>query len=79
MGWAEFKVKQYHHGLNASWLERRMLEHANPVHFFLAIGSIIALAYGLWTHELSWVLLSIFAAVMGHVYTWTWKPWSKPD
>jgi hypothetical protein len=36
MGWAENRIQEYQHGKPANWLERRMLEHANPVHFPLA-------------------------------------------
>ena len=36
MGWAE-KNQQYNQGQKANWLERRSLEHANPVHLVLAV------------------------------------------
>ena len=41
MGWAEIKIQQYNQGEKANWLERRVLEHANPVHLGLRVlGSI---------------------------------------
>jgi hypothetical protein len=74
MGWAEERVKDYHRGHRASWLERRMLEHANPVHFALALAAAAGFAAGLWLHD--WVAMGIAAllALAGHVYCWTRKP-----
>jgi hypothetical protein len=71
MGWAEGRIQEYQHGQPASWLERRMLEHANPVHFPLALAASIGLGYGLWAHDWLWVSGSAALALLGHVYCWT--------
>ena len=71
MGWAENRVEEYQHGQSATWLERRMLEHANRVHFPLALIASIAFIYGLWAHDWLWIIVSAAAALSGHVYCWT--------
>ena len=57
MGWAEKKIEQYNQGQKANWVERRTLEHANPVHLVLGIIGSIALIYGLWTHSWLWIVI----------------------
>ncbi len=71
MGWAENRIQQYQHGKSANWLERRMLEHANPVHFLLAIIATVGFVYGLWVHDWLWIIGSSALALLGHVYCWT--------
>lgn len=71
MGWAENRVAEYQGGQPASWLERRMLEHANRVHFPMAMAASVGFAYGLWTHSWPWVIGSSALALSGHVYCWT--------
>jgi hypothetical protein len=73
MSWAEHKIEQYQHGRPATWLERRMLEHANPVHFAVAWVAMVGLVYGLWTHAWIWIVGSTVLACLGHVYCWTRK------
>jgi len=71
MGWAENRIQEYQHGESANWLERRMLEHANPVHFAVAVVATIGLVYGLWTHDWLCIVGSMALALLGHVYCWT--------
>ena len=71
MGWAENRIQEYRRGRPASWLERRMLEHANPVHFPLAVAASLGLAYGLWRHRWPWIISSSALALSGHMYCWT--------
>jgi hypothetical protein len=78
MGWAENRIAGYQHGRPASWLERRMLEHANVVHFPLALASTAGFVYGLWTHDWLWIIASSALALLGHVYCWTWKGGGAP-
>jgi hypothetical protein len=73
MGGAEHRIEQYQHGRPASWLERRMLEHANPVHFPVALAASIEFIYGLWTHDWLWIIGAAALALLGHVYCWTWS------
>lgn len=71
MGWAEHRIEEYQHGKPSNWLERRMLEHANPVHYSLALVAVVGFVYGLWTHNWSWIVGSLVLALLGHVYCWT--------
>lgn len=75
MGWAENRIGQYQSGASANWLERRMLEHANPVHFPLALAGSLGIAYGLWTHRRGWIVGSALLSLAGHAYCWTRKDW----
>jgi hypothetical protein len=71
MGWSEIRIQEYRKGREATWLERRMLEHANPVHFPLALVASAGFVYGLWTHDWLWITGSSALALLGHVYCWT--------
>lgn len=73
MGWANYRMDQYHQGKYATWLERRILEHANPLHFILTVIAGLGIAYGLWAHE-SWLII-FFACLcfLGHAYSCLWK------
>lgn len=73
MGWAEQKVEQYNQGQKATWLELRVIEHANPVHLILAIVGVIAFIYGLWAHDWVWIFAGILADAAGHAYCWLQK------
>jgi hypothetical protein len=73
MGWAENKVEEYHHGKPAGWLERRMLEHANPVNFAVALITTVGLVYGVWMHDWIWIIGSAVVALLGHIYCWIWR------
>jgi hypothetical protein len=73
MSWAESRIADYQHGQPARWLERRMLEHANPVHFPLALAATIGFVYGLWVHDWLWIIGAAALGLLGHVYCWTRK------
>ena len=77
MGWSENRIEAYRQGQRATWLERRMLEHANPVHFPLALVATAGFVYGLWTHDWLWIIGSSVLALLGHVYCWTRKNGEK--
>jgi hypothetical protein len=65
MGWSEHRIEEYRQGQRATWLERRMLEHANPVHFPLALAASAGFIYGLWTHDWLWIIGSSALALLG--------------
>lgn len=71
MGWAENRVQQYQLGKRANWLERRMLEHANPVHFPLALASSVGFVFGLWMHDWLAIVGASLLGLSGHIYCWT--------
>ena len=77
MVWSENRIEAYRQGQRATWLERRMLEHANPVHFPLALAATAGFIYGLWTHDWLWIIGSSALALLGHVYCWTRKSGEK--
>lgn len=70
MSFAQKKIQQYKKGKKPTWLEQRMLEHADPVHLTLAIVGTIALVYGLWINAWSWIIIGIGLNILGHLYTW---------
>jgi hypothetical protein len=79
MGWAENRVHQYEVGKHANWLERRMLEHANPVHFPLALAASVGFIVGLWTHDWLAIAGASLLALSGHLYCWTRHDGGVPD
>lgn len=70
MGWAEKRIAEYRKGAKATWLERLALEHANPVNCAAHIAATAAFVWGLWAHELIWILAAILIAILGHLYVW---------
>jgi len=70
MGWAERKVEEYNQGKSATWIERRCLEHANPVHLLLALVSVIPFIWGLWAHNWTLLTVAIILNLVGHMYCW---------
>ena len=46
MSWVEWRIQQYNQGEKANWLEKRCLEHANPVHLVLQVLGAIPFIYG---------------------------------
>ena len=73
MGWAEKRIEEYRKGRNATWLERRILEHANPVHFPLAMIAQASLIYGLWVHNWAFIIAAAAFGFSGHLYCWLQK------
>lgn len=73
MGWAERRIKAIKKGKKVSWIEKRMLEHANPVHLFLLLVAILFLITGLWEHDWTYVVIGIVVALLGHVWCWIRK------
>lgn len=70
MSWSKKRIKEYQQGQDATWLERRVLEHAEPVHLTLQIISLPFLVYGLWTHDWVLIIIGIALNLVGHIYTW---------
>lgn len=77
MGWAEHRIEQYRKGQRATWLERRMLEHANPVHVGLTLLAFAGVIHGLWTHNWYWIVNSAALSLLGHIYCWTGRAWAE--
>jgi len=70
MGWAEKRIQEYNQGQKANWLERRSLEHANPLHFVLAVIGAVPLVYGLWIHSWILIVMGVLINLFGHLYCW---------
>ena len=68
MGWAEFRIQQYSQGEKANWLERRMLEHANPVNLGFHVLGAILFIYGLWVHHWGVIFIGVLSNTIGHLY-----------
>jgi hypothetical protein len=70
MGWAEKRIEAYQDGEDATWMERRSLEHANPVHLPLALVGAVIIGYGLWAHDRRWIGVGLRLNIIGHLYCW---------
>ncbi len=68
MSWAEMRIQQYKKGQTPRFLEKISLEHANPVNFTLHIISLVFFSYGIWEHNLIWILMGGFSSIIGHIY-----------
>lgn len=68
MSWVEKRIQQYKEGQKATWIEKRALEHANPVHLALAIIGTLLFIYGLWMHNWAWIMGGIILNFLGHLY-----------
>jgi hypothetical protein len=55
-----------------------MLEHANPMHFALALAATAGFVYGLWAHDGLWIIGSTVLALLGHLYCWAWRKHGTP-
>ncbi len=73
MGWVEKRIDALKRGRKLTWIERRMLEHANPVHLFLLLIAAVVLVTGLWENNVSYSLVGLAIALLGHVYCWMQK------
>ncbi|MFM8270767.1 MAG: hypothetical protein ACKODX_00310 [Gemmata sp.] len=74
MGWAEHRIEEYRRGRRGTWVERRMLEHAQPAHLVLGVLAAGAFGYGLWTHEWPWIVGGAALGLVGHLYGYLWRP-----
>jgi 1,4-dihydroxy-2-naphthoate octaprenyltransferase len=73
MSWADKKIKEYKNGAVATFLEKRNLEHANPLLFTLLLIGISIIAGGLWEHSWMAIVIGGLVCFLGHVYVWTKK------
>ena len=64
------RIEGYRHGRPATWLERRMLEHANPVHFVLGAGRHGGVRLRTVGTRLVLDRRRVGPALLGHVYCW---------
>ena len=73
MSWATKRIQQYKEGKEFTWLERRVLDHANPAHLVMDTAGTVLLVYGLWIHGWLWIALGIILSFLGHLYSWIQK------
>lgn len=66
-------IELYRQGKEATWMELRILEHAHPVNFILALIGLVMLIYGLWMHSWFWISAGIILNLFGHAYTWLYE------
>jgi len=67
--WPTRKIELYRQGQEATWVELRVLEHAHPVHFILALIGVVLIIYGLWMQSWLWISAGIILNISGHAYT----------
>ena len=70
MSWVEKRLKEYKKGTKPTFVERRNLEHANPVLFLCFLIAGPSMLYGFWTHDALIILFSVVVFLLGHVYVW---------
>jgi len=68
--WPARRIEMYRQGQEATWMELRVLEHAHPVHFILALIGAVMIIYGLSMQSWLWVSAGIILNIFGHAYTW---------
>ncbi len=73
MSWATKRIREYQKGDNATFIEKRNLEHANPVLLTLLFFAIIVGVYGVWMHDWTFILVAATIATIGHAYVWLVK------
>ena len=73
MSWAKKRVQEYQNGANSTFIERRNLEHANPVLLTLLLFAIIVGVYGIWMHDWMLIIIAGILATIGHVCVWLVK------
>ncbi len=71
MGWAEKRIEEYRNGEEPGFLEKRALEHAEPVNCAASILGFLLLLYGLWMHDFFFIGLAVLVGILGHVVSWT--------
>ncbi len=70
MGWSDKKINDYKLGQKATWLEKLMLEHANPINLIASLLAFLIFSYGLWLNNLAYVAVAIVLGLIGHIYCW---------
>ncbi len=70
MSWAKKRIEQYKKGKKSTFFERRVLEHAEPVHAILAVFGVAFIVYGLWLHNWIWIVSGFVLNFLGHIYSW---------
>lgn len=73
MSWADKKIMAYKNGTVATFLEKRNLEHANPLLFTLLVIGIIIIIWGLWVHSWTAIISAAVLTFLGHIFVWTRK------
>ena len=73
MGWVETRIQQFNQGEKANWLEKRHLEHTNPVNFAFHVLGAIPIIYGLWIHNWGLIFAGFLLNLIGHLYCWVRK------
>jgi len=67
--WPTRRIELYRQGQEATWMELRVLEHAHPVHFILALIGVVMIIFGLWMQSWLWISAGIILNILGHAYT----------
>jgi len=70
MSWVKKRIQQFNQGQKATWLEKRALEHADPINCLATCISFFVLVYGLWINNWNWIIASILIGFLGHLISW---------
>ena len=69
MSWVEKREMAIKKGKHLNWVERRALEHANPISLLLLIPAIMFLLTGIWEHDWNYIISGIILVLGGHIYS----------
>ncbi len=56
--------------LSKTTLGKLALLHLHPANFFMQVSSVVPLTYGIWTHSVVFILLSLSILFLGHFFGW---------
>lgn len=73
MSWIEKRMAAFKKGKPLNWIERRALEHANPISLLLLLLAVMFLITGLWEHDWNYILSGLILVLGGHIYCWLKK------
>lgn len=73
MSWVQKKVDEYHKGGRATFVERVVLAHADPLNLLLFIIGACVAAYGFWQHDLNLIVGGGAIGLLGDAISWLRK------
>lgn len=73
MSWVQKRIEEYQHGTKATFIEKVILAHADPINLLLFIGGLLILAYGLWQHDWYLIFGGAGIGIVGDIISWLRK------
>lgn len=73
MSWVQKRVDEYHKGERATFVERVVLAHADPLNFLLLVIGVSVAAYGFWQHDINLIAGGAAIGLIGDIISWLRK------